>query len=100
VTNLHDVRQAFGVLETSSGIQTAAMRLERGEASGPLRNEHPQSVQVLVVFEGSVEAQIGDRRFVMQAGDSAVVPKGAPHRFVGASDEPALTFNVYAPPAY
>ena len=36
----------------------------------------------------------------MEAGDSAIVAKNAVHRFVGDSDEPAITFNVYAPPAY
>jgi mannose-6-phosphate isomerase-like protein (cupin superfamily) len=90
----------FAVLETQDGVQTAAMRLERGKQSGPLGNDHADSVQVLFVASGAVRAQIGDRTFRMEAGDSAIVAKGEPHRFIGDSDEPAMTFNVYAPPAY
>ena len=91
---------AFSVLETADGVQTAAMRLSRGKESGPLGNEHADSVQVLFVAAGAVQAQIGDRRFRMETGDSVIVTRGIPHRFVGDSDEPAIAFNVYAPPAY
>ncbi len=98
--NVRDVNGTFSVLETSDGIQTAVMRLERGEESGPLGNEHGGSVQVLLVMSGAVQAQIGDRPFRMEAGESVVVSKGAAHRFVGDSDDTAITFNVYAPPAY
>ncbi|MBV8149075.1 MAG: cupin domain-containing protein [Candidatus Eremiobacteraeota bacterium] len=98
--NVQHVGGAFSVLETEGGVQTAAMRLERGIQSGPLGNEHADSVQVLFVAEGAVQAQIGTRRFRMEAGDSVIVAKGAAHRFVGDSDEPAITFNIYVPPAY
>jgi len=90
----------FTVLETRDGAQTATMRLALGEESGPFGNEHPQSSQVIAVFKGEVDAQIGELTFRMRAGDCAIVAKGEPHRFVGASKEPAMTFNVYAPPAY
>ena len=89
----------FDVLESCDGVQTAIMTLKRTEESGPLENEHAQSSQVIVVTRGEVDAQIGDRTFRMHAGESAIVPKGVDHRFVGASDE-AETINVYAPPAY
>jgi mannose-6-phosphate isomerase-like protein (cupin superfamily) len=91
---------SFGVLESEENLQTAVMRLERGEASGPLGNEHAGSEQVLFVISGVVDAEIGGRQIRMNPGDSAIVPRGAPHRFTGASVEPAVTFNVYGPPAY
>lgn len=90
----------FSVLETKDGVQTAEMRLRKGEESGPLGNEHGQSAQILFVHRGAVDAQVGERRFRLKAGESTVVPKNAPHRFVGDSEEVAVTFNVYAPPAY
>jgi mannose-6-phosphate isomerase-like protein (cupin superfamily) len=76
------------------------MILEPGEASGPLSNEHPSSEQVLVVFEGAIEAEIDGQKFQMMSGDSAIVPKNAAHRFVNQSQERAITFSVYAPKAY
>ena len=71
----------FHVIETKDDVQTARMELARGEASGPYGNEHAQSTQVLVVIRGEVEAEIGEERRHLRAGDSALVPKGVPHRF-------------------
>lgn len=98
--NLEASPAVFAVLESIPGMQTAVMRLRRGEASGPLANEHASSAQALLVVRGRVDAQIGEQRFSMEGGDSVIVPCNADHQFVGASNEPALTFNVYAPAAY
>jgi len=76
------------------------MTLGPGEESGPKQNEHPASEQVLYLVEGELEAEIGDRRLTMRAGDSVIVGTQTPHRFSNRSDRPAVTFNVYAPPAY
>ncbi|MBV9233378.1 MAG: cupin domain-containing protein [Candidatus Eremiobacteraeota bacterium] len=98
--NLRDIRDGFSVIENAEDMQSAAMVLAPGEASGPLSNEHAQSEQVLFLAEGELEAQIGERKIHMRAGDSVIVPKGAPHRFVNRSASRAVTFNVYAPKAY
>jgi mannose-6-phosphate isomerase-like protein (cupin superfamily) len=99
-TNLEARREFFAVLENADSLQTAVMRLEPGRESGPFGNEHAGSEQVLFVYQGEVEAQIGETTFSMRAGDSTIVPKNVPHRFVNRSNQVALTFNVYAPPAY
>jgi mannose-6-phosphate isomerase-like protein (cupin superfamily) len=98
--DIEDVSGSFGVLETSGDAQTAVMRLKRGEASGELGNEHPGSLQVLFIIDGAVEAEIDGQRVLLQPGQSVIVPRGAPHRFSGASDRTAVTFNVYSPPFY
>ncbi len=90
----------FKVLNTQDGVQTAEMRLARGEESGPLGNEHANSVQVLLVVRGEVDATIGQQSFRMHPGASAIVRRGVAHQFVGASDDEAVTLNVYSPPAY
>lgn len=90
----------FHVIETGAALQSAYMRLEPGAASGAMGNEHAQSEQVLYVVRGTVVAEVGDRRWVMQPGDSVVVPRNVPHRFRNEGSEAAITFNVYAPPAY
>lgn len=100
MNSLQKVSRGFGVLENGAALQTAVMYLEPGEESGPLGNEHASSEQVLLVFEGAVEAEIGDEKFQMMAGDSVIVPKDVPHRFVNRAQERAITFNVYAPKAY
>lgn len=98
--NVNDQRSGFAVLENGRQLQTAVMVLDSGEESGPLGNEHPESEQVLYVVEGLVEGEIDRRHFTMVAGDSVIVPYGAPHRFVNRSMDRAVTFNVYAPKAY
>lgn len=85
--NVESVRRGFAVLEDGSALQTAV-------------NEHGSSEQVLFVVRGALEAEIDGERFAMGPGDSVVVGKNAPHRFVNRSKERALTFNVYAPKAY
>jgi mannose-6-phosphate isomerase-like protein (cupin superfamily) len=43
---------------------------------------------------------VDGKDFPMKPGDSVIIARGVPHRFVGASERAAVTFNVYSPPAY
>jgi mannose-6-phosphate isomerase-like protein (cupin superfamily) len=90
----------FSVIDTSTESQTAWMTLAPGEASGPKENEHAGSEQVLYLVEGDLHAEIGERSFTMKAGDSVIIGKEVPHRFENRGAGDAVTFNVYAPPAY
>ena len=98
--DVEDIEIAFSVLTTGQLAQTAVMRLAQGEESGPLANEHPRSEQVLYVVRGEVEGEIGDEHVVVRQGESVIVPREVPHRFVNRKAEIAITFNVYTPPAY
>ena len=94
------VKRFFKVLQTSKRAQTAMMTLNPGEESGPMGNDHPKSEQVLFVVSGQLVAEVGTKRRTLKAGDCVHVPLRARHRFVNRSKRPAVTFNVYAPPAY
>src|SRR5690348_15254179 len=98
--NVRDNERGFAVLENGKALQTAVMVLAPGEASGPYGNEHARSEQVLFVHEGELEAELDGTTSTMHPGDSVVVGKGMAHRFVNRSQRRAVTFNVYAPPAY
>jgi mannose-6-phosphate isomerase-like protein (cupin superfamily) len=100
VLNVRKSESWFSVLQTGKLSQTALMAIGPGEASGPKENEHPHSEQVLYVIEGELHAEIGERSFTMRAGDSTIVRRGVPHRFSNPTQQPVLTLNVYAPPAY
>lgn len=100
LTNVRKTESWFSVLQTAELSQSAVMVIGPGEASGPKENEHPASEQVLYVIEGELCAEIGDRSFIMRAGDSTIVRRDMPHRFINRSPQPALTLNVYTPPAY
>ncbi len=100
VANVRQSESWFSLLQTAELSQTAVMSIGPGEESGPKENEHPQSEQVLYVIEGELHAEIGERAFTMHAGDSTIVRRDVPHRFTNRTRHPALTFNVYTPPAY
>ena len=45
-------------------------------------------------------AEIDDEKATLRKGDAVIVPAGAKHRFTNHGGSPAVTFNVYSPPAY
>jgi mannose-6-phosphate isomerase-like protein (cupin superfamily) len=98
--NIHDNRNFFSVLETAKRTQVAMMTLGPGEASGPKENEHPDSEQVVLLLEGRLAAEIGDERSTLEAGDVVIIPTKVAHRLTKDGSVPAVTFNVYGPPAY
>lgn len=98
--NIRNATSWFEVLATSKKSQIATMKLAPGKSSGPKGNEHPKSEQVLFVVEGEVLAEIGEEKATLRKGDAVIVPAGADHRFVNHGGSPAITLNVYSPPAY
>ena len=98
--HVRESKSWFSVLQTAELSQTAVMSIGPGEESGPKENEHPASEQVLYIIEGELHAEIGERSFTMRAGDSTIVRRDVAHRFSNRGQQPALTFNVYTPPAY
>ena len=84
----------------TSRSQVAMMRLDAGKGSGDFPESHPHSDQILLVLEGEVEGEISGERHVLKKGEFVLVAAGTPHRFVNNGQKAALTFNLYAPPAY
>ena len=100
VANLRQASDWFEVLQTTDRSQTAVMTLEPGGESEDKLNTHPKSDQVLLVVEGEVCAEVAGETRTMGIGDVVIVPKGTKHRFTNPGKKRALTFSVYAPPAY
>ena len=101
VVHTKRVKQFFKVLQTGKRSQTAMMTLRPGQQSGPDKStDHPKSEQVLLVLKGSVFAEVGRAKRTLKPGDVVLVPAGAAHRFSNRGKTTAVTFNVYAPPAY
>jgi mannose-6-phosphate isomerase-like protein (cupin superfamily) len=98
--NVFKFNSAFKVLHTTERSQTAVMTLDPGESSSEMPNTHPASDQVLVVLEGELLAEIDFKSGVLHKGDTVTVTAGVAHKFTNSAQERAITFNVYAPPAY
>ena len=100
VTNIGKARKWFEVLQTSERSQTAMMTLASGDATGASAEAHEESDQVLLMLDGELAGEVGDQRPALKKGDVIIVPAGVKHRFVNHAAKPAVTFNVYSPPAY
>lgn len=98
--SIHHFQDWFEALHTTDLTQVAMMRLDPGSESGPDLDSHPNSDQVLLVIEGSIKGKIGEESIILTKGEFITIPADMPHRFYNDSDNTALTFNVYAPPAY
>jgi mannose-6-phosphate isomerase-like protein (cupin superfamily) len=100
VRNIAEAKEWFQVLQTGERSQTAMMTLQPRAATGTNAEAHKHSDQVLLVLEGELSGEVGDDRPRLKTGDVIVIPAGVKHRFVNCGDTPAVTFNVYSPPAY
>ena len=100
VTNISDAKEWFEVLQTGERSQTAMMTLAPGDATGQKAEAHKKSDQVLLMLEGELTGEVGDERPHLKKGDVIIIPAGVKHRFVNRAKRPAVTFNVYSPPAY
>jgi mannose-6-phosphate isomerase-like protein (cupin superfamily) len=100
ISNVHNVKEWFEVLQTTERTQTAVMVLTAGGHSSEETNTHERSDQVLLLLEGELQAEIGGEKRIMRKGDTCIVSAGIPHRFENRGKSRAVTFNVYSPPEY
>ena len=100
LTHIFEAGTGFRVLDTTERSQTGLLTLEVGEATGEKPSTHAQSDQVLVVLQGEVTAEVGGESAVLKEGDAVTVPAKTPHRFINTGRDRAITFSVYALPAF
>ena len=65
--------------------------------SGPPRHVHDDADELFVLVEGRVEIWLEGETQVLQAGQSARIPKGAEHTFRVTDDGPARKYVILAP---
>jgi len=100
VTNIDKASEWFHVLQTTERVQTAMMTLERGAATGNKAEAHEKSDQILLVLDGDLIGEVGNKHARLGKGDVIIINAGTKHRFANVSNTRSLTFNVYVPPAY
>ncbi len=100
LTHIFQAGTGFRVLDTTERSQTGLLTLESGESSSDDPSTHAESDQVLVVLQGELTAEIDGERAVMRDGDAVVVPAKTPHKFTNTGRDRAITFSVYALPAF
>lgn len=100
LTHIFQAGSGFRVLETTERTQTGLLTLEAGESSSDRPSVHPESDQVLVLLQGELTAEIGGENAVMKTADAVLVPAKTPHKFTNTGRDRAITFSVYARPAF
>jgi mannose-6-phosphate isomerase-like protein (cupin superfamily) len=100
VTNIDKAKDWFEVLQTNERSQTAMMTLAPGDSTGDKVEAHEKSDQVLLMLDGELMGEVGGEHPTLKKGDVIIIPAGVKHRFTNQATKPAVTFNVYSPPAY
>ncbi len=100
LTHIFQVGTGFRVLETTKRSQTGLLTLEAGEATGDKPSTHQNSDQTLIVLKGEITAEVGQEKAAMREGDAVLVSAKTPHRFINTGTDRAITFSVYALPAF
>ena len=100
LSNVDNAKDWFEVLQTTERSKTAMMTLKPGDETGSKAEAHEKSDQVLLMLDGELSGEVGNERQSLKKDDVIIIPAGTKHRFVNRGTKPAITFNVYSPPAY
>ena len=78
--------------EIGAGISVIAVDSQPGD--GPALHRH-EYTEVFVVLEGQATFTVGDDQQVVSAGEVAVAPAGAAHRFVNSGPGRLLQVDIH-----
>jgi quercetin dioxygenase-like cupin family protein len=65
--------------------------------AGPPVHVHPDAEETFTVLEGRIEVLLDGTWHPVDAGETSVVPKGAPHSVRNPHDDPAKLVNTHSP---
>ena len=85
-----DTRGNFALVEYLIGAR----------ALGAPMHTHEREEEYTYVLEGEVGVQIGDEVLVAEPGDLIFKPRGVPHAFWNAADEPARALEMISPAGF
>ncbi|WP_420608199.1 cupin domain-containing protein [Novosphingopyxis sp.] len=91
------------ILEDGSGTEnriSAITSMMAPHTDGPPSHVHLMHDEAFLVTSGVLRFMMGDVQRDAKAGDYVVVPPGAPHTFVNASDEPVSFLTTFTPAFY
>jgi quercetin dioxygenase-like cupin family protein len=97
-TRMDGAMLPFKVLASdSAGLISMCEFTLPGWSSGPVLHSHDDVDEGHFVISGTLEVQLGDERHTAFAGDFAWVPRGTPHTFAAASEEPVHAVSFATP---
>ena len=66
------------------------------EPGNRLARHTDSAEEILYVVSGQAEAEVGDERGTIRAGDLAVIPAMVPHGLVNTGDEPVIVVGFFS----
>lgn len=82
--------------ETGGQFDFMVTTVEPGPGVVPLHIHH-ENDETFYVLDGTLEARVGDETMRLEAGAFVMMPRGVPHTWRNASDEPSQFVCMYTP---
>lgn len=79
------------------GMDFYAVEFDAGGSTGPEQYSHPGQHEVVVVLQGAVTIELGDRSLILQADDSLDFESRLPHRIHNHTIDTAFLHWVIGP---
>ena len=83
--------------DTTGGAASFVIHPLAPKALGSLVHTHTHEDEWSFILEGEVGVEVGDEEFVAKPGDLVLKPRGVPHAFWNAGDQPARLLEVITP---
>jgi quercetin dioxygenase-like cupin family protein len=93
------IRFMIGGEETQGNFALVEYRIGPRALAAPMHT-HEHEEEYTHVLEGEVGVQIGEEVLVAQPGELVFKPRGVPHAFWNASDEPARALEIISPAGF
>jgi mannose-6-phosphate isomerase-like protein (cupin superfamily) len=83
--------------EQTDGRMGLVEQVVPGGYPGPAMHVHPDFDETFYVIKGTLAFRVGDHAYEASAGTVAFVPRGTPHTFANASEEPSRSLVLVTP---
>src|SRR5215208_4783887 len=93
------IRFMIGGEETQGNFALVEYLIGARALAAPMHT-HEHEEEYTHVLEGEVGVQIGEEVLVAQPGELVFKPRGVPHAFWNASDEPARALEIISPAGF
>lgn len=93
------VRFMIGEEETGGNFALVEHPIEPRALAAPMHT-HTHEDEYTYVLEGEIGVQVGDEVLIGRPGDLVFKPRGVPHAFWNAGEEPARALEIISPAGF
>jgi transcriptional regulator with XRE-family HTH domain len=94
------IRDAVLTIDATRQLEVSLIELDAGAATGDEPTTHGAAVGFVTVLEGTLEVQVADETFFLDAGDALTFGGATPHRFRNGGSETARVLWASTPASF